>query len=84
MVRGRLESSSLALSSSNSQRRLRVFLAGGGTEGQGDFAGGGVVEEAARSRWDGDAWRCRRGGGVHISGSVWALVDQVAGLPRLR
>ncbi len=62
MVRDRLESSLLALRSSNSQRRLQVFLAGGGADGEGDLASGGAVKEVARSRGEGDARLCRRGG----------------------
>ncbi len=73
MQRDRLKSSSLSLRSSTSQRRFRVF-----------FAGGGAVGEVAWARGNGNTWRCRHGGGVFTKGSVWALAARVAGLPRLR
>ncbi len=72
MGRDRLKLLSLCLRSSTSRRRFRIY-----------FAGSGAVEEAALERGDDDARRSRRGGSVLTMGSVWALVERVAGLPRL-
>jgi hypothetical protein len=46
------------------------------------LAGGGAVRKQAWAGGDGDAGWCRRGGGVLASGSIWVLVEQVAGLLR--
>jgi hypothetical protein len=62
-------SSSLVRKSSTSQRRLRVFLAGGGADGEEGCAGCGAAEVAC-SRGEGDAWRSGRGGVAHMDGSV--------------
>jgi hypothetical protein len=73
MHRDRLKSSSLSLRSSTSQRRFRVF-----------FAGGRAVGEVAWARGNGDTRQCRCGGGVFTKGSVWALAARVVGLLRSR
>jgi hypothetical protein len=60
-----------SLRSSSSQRCFRVL-----------FARGGAIWEQAWAGGNGGAGRCGRGGCVLASGSVWALVERVAGLLR--
>ncbi len=49
MGKGRLGSSSLSLRSSSSQRRFRIFFAGGGTVGEGAWAkDGGMLAPSGR------------------------------------
>ncbi len=44
------------------------------------FAGGGAIGEQAWAGGDGSSGQCGHGGCVLASGSVWALVERVAGL----
>ncbi len=69
MHRDWVASLSLVCKSSTSYRRLRVFLAGSGTEGEEDCAGGGAAEVAC-SRGQGYARRSGRGGVAHMDSSV--------------
>jgi hypothetical protein len=69
MHRDWVASSSLVCKSSTSHRRLRVFLAGGGADGEEDCAGGGAAELAC-SRGEGYARRAGCGGVAHMDSSV--------------
>jgi hypothetical protein len=71
MSKDRSRSSSSSLRSSSSQRRFSVFLAGGGTVGEGIPAGG-----------SGDVEQCVSGIRVEMIGSVCILIELVAGLLR--
>jgi hypothetical protein len=73
MARDWLGSSSVPLNSSSSQCRLRVLFAGGGAVGEEDWTGveGGALQRGHISD-------------VFETGSVWAPVKRVAGLPRFR
>jgi hypothetical protein len=68
-----LGSSLVPLNSSSSQHCLRVLFAGGGAVGEEDWTG-----------FEGGAVQCGRISGIFETGSVWALVEQVAGLQRFR
>jgi hypothetical protein len=70
MVRCQFWSSTWSLRSSSSQRRFRVFFAGGGAVGE-VVLGGDVGEEG----------RCGRAVGVAVIGLVWVLVELEAGFP---
>ncbi len=59
--------SSIPLRSSSSQRRFRVF-----------FAGGGIDRDEAWTALGGDVGRWKRGGDVYVEASVWVLDIQIA------
>ncbi len=71
MGRVRFVSSSISLRSLSSQRRFRVFFAGGSTDG-----------DEAWTEVGGDVGGCVRGGDMYVDASVWVLDVQVAGLLR--
>ncbi len=69
MGRVRFVSSSISLRSLSSQRRFRIFFAGGGTNGDDSWTALG-----------GDVGRCERVDDVYVEASVWVLDIQTAGL----